>query len=117
MFMGWRMNDDLATFARLPDGQLSLNILEGTCAHSEAGSIETHIAKEIREWFRERLRRHNIPLSDVLAASLTVQMKNTLPSKHKRGIMYDWTCDALIRTSDREYAAHLAEPHTWIPMP
>jgi hypothetical protein len=114
MFMGWRMSSDLTTFAKLPDGQLYLNVLEGTCDHSERGPVETYIAKEIRAWFIIRLGKHSIPLADITAASLTVTMKNTIPSQHKMGITFDWTCDARITMADREYLAHLAEPHTWL---
>lgn len=117
MFMGWRMASDLSTFAELPDGQLAINVLDGTCDHSQAGRVETYIAGEIKAWFLDRLDKHHIPLSDIAAASLTVTMKNTIPSSHKMGITFDWTCDAIIATADRQYSAHLAEPHTWLPMP
>lgn len=116
MFMGWRMADDLQMFAQLPAGQLHLNILEATCEHSVAGRIETHIASEIRAWFLHRLEEHRIPLQEVTLAQLLVHMKDTIESSHKMGIAFDWTCDATIRTVDSEYHAHLAEPHTWLPM-
>ena len=86
MFMGWRMGDDLASFAKLPDGVLCINVLDGTCEHSESGPIETHIACELREWFLQRLAKHQIPRGDIIAATLAVTMKNTIPSPHRRGI-------------------------------
>jgi hypothetical protein len=116
MFMGWRMADDLETFATLSDGQLYIDVLEGSCRHSEAGCVQTHIAGEIRAWFVDRLAKHKIQIEEIEKASLTVTMKNTIPRKHKRGITLDWTCDAAIRTKDREYKAHLAEPLTWLPV-
>ena len=51
MFMGWRMADDLDTFANLPDGTLTIDVLHGTCSHSESGPVQTHIAAEIAAWF------------------------------------------------------------------
>jgi hypothetical protein len=117
MFMGWRMASDLSTFADLPHGQLYINVLDGTCDHSQSGPVKTYIAGEIKAWFLDRLSKHNIPLADITAASLTVTMKNTIQSQHKMGITFDWTCDGRIKTADREYSAHLAEPHTWLPMP
>jgi hypothetical protein len=117
MFMGWRMADDLETFSRLPDGKLLINVLDATCEHSEAGRIETHIAKEINAWFLERLQQHRIPLQDIVAAHLTIQMKTTPPARRKRAITFGWTCDATIHTKDREYFAHLAEPHSWMTVP
>lgn len=96
MFMGWRMQDDLAAFSKLPDGQLCINVLGGSCEHSKSGPLDTHIAGEIREWFLQRLATHHIPLSDIVAATLTVTMKSTIPTPHRRGIAFDWTCDATI---------------------
>jgi hypothetical protein len=116
MFMGWRMADDLKVFAKLPSGQLRVNVLDATCEHSVAGMVVTHIAREIRAWFLHRLELHKIPLHDIVDAHLVVQMKSAIAPSRKRGITLDWTCDATIRTRDREYSAHLAEPHTWIPM-
>jgi len=116
MFMGWRMGDDLETLATLPDGILTIDVLHGTCNHSETGCVQTHIAAEIAAWFLHRLHEHRIDRVDIVNATLTVHMTRVAPPKHKRGITWNWTCDGLIQTSDREYRAHLAEPHTWIPM-
>ena len=116
MFMGWRMASDLAKFADLPDGQLHIDGLEGTCHHSATGRVATYIAGEIRAWFLNRLKKHNILVDEIQSAELTVTMKNTIPSKHNRGITFDWNCEATISTADRQYSACLAEPHTWLPM-
>src|SRR6185295_1207535 len=117
IFMGWRMADDLHLFAKLPEGRLLINVLDSTSEHSETGVIDTHIAKDIHAWFVHRLHQHRIPLDEIKAAMLVVNIKKTVPVNHKFGIAFDWTCKATIATTDREYSAHLAEPHTWIPMP
>ena len=117
MFMGWRMQQDLGTFAELPDGLLQIDVLSGTCTHTDAGSVTTHIAGELNAWFLDRLNKHGIPATDIETAMLHVIMKNTIASKHKMGIAFDWTCDSkIVTTEGREFTAHLAEPHTWIPM-
>ena len=117
MFMGWRMADDLETLSQLPNGELRINILEATCEHSEAEKPQLRIADEIKSWFLMRLKKHRIPVHDIVEASLVVQMKNNIPSDHKKGIAFVWTCNATIATSDRQYNARLAEPHAWIAMP
>ena len=117
MFMGWRMADDLDLFARLPEGRLVINVLDSTAEHSEVGRIDARIAHEIHAWFLHRLDQHRIPLEEIKAAGLLVHVKNTVRTMHKMRIAFDWTCDATIATKDREYSAHLAEPHTWISMP
>lgn len=111
MFMGWRMHDDLRIFTSLPDGELFLNILDGTCEHSLVGMIDTYIAKEIKSWFLRRLDEHRIPVSHILAATLKVTM--TKPSKYNRGILFDWKCCGVIKTTDRDYLSHLEESHGW----
>jgi hypothetical protein len=116
MFMGWRMQQDLDTFARLPAGHLRINVLEATCEHSVTGRVDTYIAGEIKAWFLHRLELHRIPLHDIVEAQLAVHMKVTGLFGKKAGVTFDWTCDAVIRTADRDYLAHLTEPHTWIPM-
>ena len=118
MFMGWRMGEDLDTFSQLPEGQLTIDIMTGTCEHDSEGPVETYIGPEIAAWFAHRLVQHQIDRSELLLATLTVQMtRPTPPTKRMRGITFNWKCNAQIKTSDRMYAAELAEPHTWIPVP
>lgn len=116
MFVGWRMSQDLELFATIPQGQLSIDILRATCTHESLGAIDTHIAGEISAWFRHRMTVHQIAESVILQAILTVQLKRT-PQTSKRdcGVVFDWQCEGIIRTIDREYRSQLHEPHTWIP--
>jgi len=117
MFMGWRMGEDLDTFSKLPDGQLTIDVLTGNCEHDSAGTVQTYIGPEIAAWFAHRLEQHHIESGEILLATLTVQIaRPTPPAKGKRGITFHWKCKAQIRTSDRLYDAELAEPHPWIPM-
>ncbi len=116
MFVGWRMSQDLSLFATIPEGELTIDVLQGTCTHDSLGTIETYIAGEISSWFKHRMTVHDVLLSDILEATLTVQLKR-LPQKSKRhrGVTFDWCCDGCVKTTDREYKSQLREPHTWIP--
>ena len=116
MFVGWRMIQDLELFATIPEGELSIDILRGACTHESLGPIDTYIASEISAWFKHRMTVHQIAESEILQATLTVQLKR-IPQKSKRhrGVTFDWHCDGFIRTDDREYRSQLHEPHTWIP--
>lgn len=116
MFFGWRMLEDVGTFASLPEGSLTIDVLAGTCHHDAVGMIETHIAPEISAWFSDQLAKRNIPASDVVEAKLFVALKRGPTAKGKLGVTFNWSADSVIKTADRTYTAHLAEPHTWIPM-
>lgn len=117
MFMGWRMAQDLEIFASLPDGILTIDVLAGTCNHDSQGVVQTYIAGEISAWFTHQLEHLQIPSTEILKAMLTINLKRLpQPSKRKKGITFAWTCDAVITNVDREYTAHLSEPHTWTPM-
>ena len=41
-FYGWRMQSDLETFAALPDGSLTVDVLAGTCVH-ELARCDRHL--------------------------------------------------------------------------
>ena len=116
MFMGWRMGDDLAIFATMQDGMLTIDVLTGTCLHDTIGFVNTHIAGEISAWFLQQLEHHQIPISNIVAAGLTVRLiRIAQESKRKRGITFEWHCDGMVATVDRKYLAQLSENHTWIP--
>lgn len=116
MFVGWRMSQDLELFATIPEGTLVIDVLHGSCTHESLGPIDTYIAGEISAWFLHRMVIHQIAGSDILQATLTVQLNRIPPtSERHRGVTFDWHCDGLIRTVDRDYRSQLHEPHTWIP--
>ncbi|PHQ36107.1 hypothetical protein [Rhodopirellula bahusiensis] len=115
MFYGWRMQSDLETFAALPDGALTVDVLAGTCVHDSCGALETYIAGEMSAWFKHQLDERGIPLADIKSAMLFVDLVRVPPPKKKRGITFDWRGRGVIQTDSREYVSELAESHTWIP--
>jgi len=114
MLIGWRMQDDLNRFARLPDGTLTVDALTGTCTHSVDGELTTHIGPEIAAWFRHRLDADGIPFSAITFANVTADVHITTEQRRSdTRVKFDWKCRSLISTSDREFTSELAEPHTW----
>lgn len=109
------MQSDLDIFAALPDGQLTVDVLVGSCVHDSRGALDTYIAGEISAWFKDQLDERGIPLTDINSAMLYVDLVRVPPPKKKRGITFDWRGRGVITTDAREYSAELAEPHTWIP--
>ncbi len=109
------MQQDLDTFAALPDGKLTVDVLTGSCTHEAHGSIDTYIAGEISAWFKRQLEEQGIPLTNIVSAVLFVKLVRVPPPKKKRGITFDWHGRGIIKTDSREYSAELTESHTWIP--
>ena len=114
MLVGWRMQDDLRTFAQMPDGTITVDALSGTCTHSETGHLETHIGPEIAAWLRHRLDADGIPLSTIIVASVAADVTITAERRRRdTRVRFNWHCRSQISTPERHFASELSEPHTW----
>ena len=112
-FLGWQIQQDLDMFATLPEGKLTVDVLAGSCVHSESGLVNTYIAGEISSWFKHQITERGIPLSDIMPAMLHVELARSPTSKKKRSVTFDWRGSGCIKTDAREYNAELAESHSW----
>lgn len=73
-------------------------------------------AETARIWLNEQMAKHNIPLGELIRASLiidyTVRQEQKpdfpFPSAH-----FEFTCTGTIEASDRTYTAQLKENKTW----
>jgi len=114
MFMGWRMQADLETLAKLPDGVLELNLLEGTAVHNGAGSLNLYIAKEIQTWLQQESIKDGVDLSQVNEATLVVDIKTDLVKTNKKKVIYfSFNCISKLATDEKTYSANVAETHKW----
>lgn len=114
MLIGWRMSEDLELFAQLPDGTLSVDVLTGSCVHSVAGELTTHIAPEMAAWFRLRLEIDGVPLSRIAEARVNADVTIVVEKRRRdRRVHFGWRCRSLIATPDSQYSSSLKEPHTW----
>jgi hypothetical protein len=115
MFVGWRMAEDLDTFASLPDGMLTIDVLTGTCFHDTVGIVDTFIAHEIAAWFHERLLQHHIPTNNIESATLHAALAKVVPPQDRnRGVQFNWRCSSEIKAHDRSYFSELNETHSWL---
>ncbi len=114
MFMGWRMHEDLEILALLPDGNLTLNLLEGTANHESVGSLELHIAKEIQTWLAQESQKDGIRITDIVSATLSVQIKtDSVKTNRKKVVCFSFNCQSNFQMSDRTYTANVSETHHW----
>ena len=114
MLVGWRMGEDLEQLAELPDGVLSLNVLNGEARHSAAGPLDLWVAKELSSWLSSRLEILSIPISTISEASVQASINTGRILTNKRRIVsFDFEVRSSVSTSDRTYFGKLQERHEW----
>jgi len=114
MLVGWRMGEDFAKLANLGTGILIFNILEGTCHFGEKTIDDLYISKEIQSWFSHRLTEHKIPIEEIKEATLKAEVTTEIiEKKNRKKVIFNWTCNSLIRTNEATYEGALSEVHQW----
>ena len=114
MFMGWRMQTDLETLARLPDGVVELNLLNGSASHITAGPLDLYIAKEIQAWLQQESTKDNVDLSQLKEAALLVNIKTDLVKTNKMKVVcFTFVCNSKLVTDEKTYSAQVTETHKW----
>jgi hypothetical protein len=74
MFCGWRLNNCKADLAKLGSGTLEIDALTGNCYFNERPTPELFIAIELREWLKEDLAAHKIPLESLSRGLLKAEL-------------------------------------------
>lgn len=107
------MADDLERLAELPDGTLSINVLEGRATHSVAGEQDLYIARELNAWLKAQLIKHAAEgeLQEVILKA-DIQT-DRIATDRKRIVSFDFKCESFLRSRDKSYCGALAEKHTW----
>jgi hypothetical protein len=108
------MGDDLEAMADLPDGELSVDVLEGNATHSQAGPVKLEIAKELRAWFLERLKVSSIPSAEIKSATVRAAIKtDRIATNRKKIVSFDFALESTIETNERAYIGQLTKVHRW----
>ena len=106
--MGWRMHDDLAILADLPDGSLSIDLISCTATHDAMGIIRLHIADEINAWLRAECQRESIPFDQLCKAKLVVDLHSSeIKRKKNQGVRFVFDCQSTIETDEHKCDLHL----------
>ena len=85
-----RICESVDVIADLPDGDLSLNLLNGMSCHSTKGQLELPIGAELSEWFANRLSTLEIPPDAVGTADLVISYRtDRVPTDRERILLLD----------------------------
>jgi hypothetical protein len=118
MLVGWRMHDDLEIIGNLPNGELSVNVIEGAAKHDQAGSLDLYIAKELQAWFLQELTTSGIPAEKIVSAEVKASVRtDRVDNKHKKVLAFVFEITSRIKTDERAYVGSLNETHEWHQMP
>ena len=74
MFCGWRLINCKAELVKLGSGELEIDALSGDCFFEGRPIPELSIAVELREWLKEDLGAHRIPIEALSRARLKAQL-------------------------------------------
>jgi hypothetical protein len=114
MLVGWRMGDDLETFAQLPDGTLEVDCLKGTAHHSVSGPVSMLVASELTAWLGHRLEVHRFPSAELRTATVTARIRtDRIATNRKRVVSFDFAVESRVATTSHEYLGALTETHAW----
>jgi hypothetical protein len=114
MLVGWRMAEDLEVLADLPDGTLSIDVLNGTATHSSNSQFSLRIAEELNAWLMQQMDAHNIPRQLLDGAILTADIRsNRIATNRKRIVAFDFECKSALTSGEKTYTGSLAEKHAW----
>jgi hypothetical protein len=100
--------------ADLPDGVLTLDLINEKATHSNGSAPTFWITGELAAWLRHRLEVHNIPASAIQTASLVVAYStDRIKTNRKKIISFDFSCHSSITTESTQYTGELVEKHTY----
>ena len=74
MFCGWQLYPDFDSLALLGDGELRINVLEGSCQFNGKAINSLSIAKVLESWFGEELNTNNISLNEITDVNVIVRV-------------------------------------------
>lgn len=110
MFSGWRLVNDIETLAKLGQGHLELDFLEGTTKFNDK-LIETELKMltEIMNWFDKDLTDNNVDKKSILNATLNVDFVLTstvgkLKSRTKKRTKLELKMISIVLTDKRDYS-------------
>lgn len=73
MFCGYQLLHDYEVLAKMESGTLELDALSSECKHNGNKIEPLEIAATLHEWLERDLRNHNVLLSDIDIARLSVR--------------------------------------------
>ena len=115
MIMSERMSyADLETLAHLPDGALSIDLLNRQAVHSAGHSVSLQIVPHLADWLCGRLHRNNARIEDLAHVRLKLMFRtDTIPTIRTRLVHFDWACACTIAPRDGVERSGEARGRAW----
>jgi hypothetical protein len=102
MIMSERMSyADLETLANLPDGALSIDLLNRQAVHSAGHNVSLQIVPHLADWLSARLDLNDARIEDLAHVRLKLVFRtDTIPTIRTRLLHFDWVCACTIAPRD-----------------
>jgi hypothetical protein len=115
MIMGERMSYvDLETLANLPDGGISIDLLNRQAVHSAGHSVSLQIVPYLAGWLSGRLHSNDARIEDLAHARLNLVFRtDAIPTDRTRLVLFDWACVCTIAPCDGEERSGEACGRAW----
>jgi hypothetical protein len=114
MFVARMGTDDLESLARLPDGNLALDLLAQTVHHSSGGVIQLRIVGDLTNWLKIRLIDNRIPVSDLSKAELVAAIRtDKIPTDRNRIVVFDFSITCNVGLPEGGVKTAVVTGRTW----
>ena len=102
MFLGWQLFNDLNELDKISSGILEIDIKNGTCKCNDKINTTLIMPSVLNDWLIKDLKEHNIPLSLIDKAWLTVEF-NIKRNDKKKNLETDFKCKSFIYSEEDKY--------------
>lgn len=114
MLVGWRMQQDLEVLSSLPNGRLTIDVLQGTASHSSGEPVSLWIAGELQAWLTSRMEQVQTPLESLDSATIAADITtDRISTNRKRIVSFDFNCQSSLTSGSDTYLGSLVERHIW----
>lgn len=115
MIMSERMSyADLETLANLPDGALSIDLLNRQAVHSAGHTVSLQIVPHLADWLCGRLHGNDARIEDLAHVRLKLLFRtDTIPTIRTRLVHFEWACACTIAPRDGAERSGQAGGRTW----
>ena len=114
MTVGERLLPDLPSLAGLPDGTITVDVLNRRAQHDTAGEMELSIISNLQTWLSHQVEMLGSSLSELVRAEveLTVDTQS-IPTDRKRLVHFALEARAIVATSRRAFRGSRRNAHLW----
>jgi len=114
MTIGERLLSDLPSLARLPDGTITVDVLNRKAQHDTAGEMELSIIANLQTWLSHQVGVLGRSLSELVRAEVDITFDTqSVPTDRKRLVHFALEARAVVATKHREFRGSRRNAHLW----